>query len=489
MDDSQRGEGIKISPVSNRTAADSAEGKGRFVNENKRCLKLAKEKSREKFPDGFFVPKEMEPYPLPEGWAWVFFDKVVIHYFERKKQLPKKKYRKEGRLPVVDQGQPFIAGYTDLEEFRFSGDLPVVIFGDHTRCIKWVDFDFVAGAEGTKILRPVSFIDPKYFYYLLKNIPLPDRGYSRHFKYLKKMPLAVAPMPEQKRIVEKIDLFMWKIERAKMLIAEVKESLSLRKAGLLQKAFIGYFGPNGPEDGGGEETSSATARQNGRPLPENWKWVPLGSVVHFYTGSPFPGGLEKGKGMGYPFYKVGDLKYADENGYLSEAEITVDEKTRKRMKANPVPEGTVIFAKIGEAIRLNRRAIVPRPACIDSNLMGMKADERYVDDKFLFYWSLKEDFFRYTRATSVPSIRKSTLTAIPFPLPPLEEQKRIVRTLDGLVKKLEAERRRLLEAEEALGLLERSILDRAFRGKLGTAGEKDEPIVLQVKKTFSPCRK
>jgi type I restriction enzyme S subunit len=89
----------------------------------------------------------------------------------------------------------------------------------------------------------------------------------------------------------------------------------------------------------------------------------------------------------------------------------------------------------------------------------------------------------------VPSIRKSTLTAIPFPLPPLEEQKRIVRTLDGLVKKLEAERRRLLEAEEALGLLERSILDRAFRGKLGTAGEKDEPIVLLVKKTFSPSRK
>ncbi|MCZ0757059.1 hypothetical protein M4I42_16230, partial [Anoxybacillus sp. J5B_2022] len=115
------------------------------------------------------VLEEEQPYEVPENWVWVLFEKVVVNISNGKRQIPQKNYQEAGILPVVDQGQRLISGYTDNVELSFSGELPVIIFGDHTRCVKWVDFDFVQGADGTKILKPLELIYPKYLYYLLQS--------------------------------------------------------------------------------------------------------------------------------------------------------------------------------------------------------------------------------------------------------------------------------------------------------------------------------
>ena len=94
-------------------------------------------------------------------------------------------YKQSGRYPIVDQGKNQIAGWTDDESGLIATNLPLVIFGDHTRTFKFVDFPFVRGADGTQLLKPKTGIDPLYFYYACRTVDLPSRGYNRHFRALK----------------------------------------------------------------------------------------------------------------------------------------------------------------------------------------------------------------------------------------------------------------------------------------------------------------
>src|SRR5580700_4199399 len=90
-----------------------------------------------------------------------------------------------GRFPVIDQGQQFISGYSDSEGRVITQDLPLIIFGDHTRCLKYVDFPFILGADGTKVLKPrEDLFNAKFFYFALLSLDIPNRGYNRHFTVL-----------------------------------------------------------------------------------------------------------------------------------------------------------------------------------------------------------------------------------------------------------------------------------------------------------------
>jgi len=114
-------------------------------------------------------------------------------------KLQTKDYRQEGAYPIVDQGQAMIAGWTDQADGLISASLPVVVFGDHTRVFKFVDFPFVRGADGTQILKPRAGVDPLFFYYACKAIGLPSRGYNRHFTILKEKTILLPPTEEEQQ--------------------------------------------------------------------------------------------------------------------------------------------------------------------------------------------------------------------------------------------------------------------------------------------------
>ena len=105
-------------------------------------------------------------------------------------KLPKKDYREVGLFPVVSQEAALISGYHDDANHLFNVDEPVVIFGDHTQVLKYVDFSFVMGADGVKILKPINDIDAKYFYYALKTLMPKGTGYARHYKLLKELTIS-----------------------------------------------------------------------------------------------------------------------------------------------------------------------------------------------------------------------------------------------------------------------------------------------------------
>jgi type I restriction enzyme S subunit len=151
----------------------------------------------------------------------------------------------------------------------------------------------------------------------------------------------------------------------------------------------------------------------------------------------------QGKSRGqYPFLKVGDISRSVRSGNLEidSADNYVDPIDLKELRAKPLPAGTIIFAKIGEGISQNFRAITLRESLIDNNVMGAIHDPNKVDLKFLFSFLRTVDFYGLADKTSVPSIRKSTLERVPVPLPSMAEQRRIAAILDK-AEDLRAKRR------------------------------------------------
>ncbi|MCR9781668.1 restriction endonuclease subunit S [Vibrio parahaemolyticus] len=146
-------------------------------------------------------------FELPSNWDIRRLPDVYYTISPSGKKLKSSDVLEHGTYPVIDQGQEAIAGYSNDEERVIDIESPIIIFGDHTRNIKYVDFSFVPGADGTKILCPIG-IAPEFFYLQLRSYDIESRGYGRHFKILNENLFVIPSLEEQHRIVAKVDELM-----------------------------------------------------------------------------------------------------------------------------------------------------------------------------------------------------------------------------------------------------------------------------------------
>ena len=149
-------------------------------------------------------------------------------------KIPTNLYLETGMYPIIDQGQSQVAGYTNETEGVFT-NIPAIIFGDHTRIIKYVDAPCFLGADGVKLLKAK---DPtanyKYLYYALCNADIPNTGYNRHFKWLKEIEIPEYSTEEQNSVVSQL-------ETIDVLISLRKQQLS-KFDELVKSRFIEMFG-------------------------------------------------------------------------------------------------------------------------------------------------------------------------------------------------------------------------------------------------------
>lgn len=138
-----------------------------------------------------------DPSANPKGWEVRTFDQTMRDETSRAEKLQRSDYLPEGRYPVVDQGQSVIAGYCDDEHYLCPSDPPVVVFGDHTRAVKLVRHRFVVGADGAKVLAPQPGVDAVFLSYLMRAMPIPELGYSRHMREVKRLSFPIPPMVHQ----------------------------------------------------------------------------------------------------------------------------------------------------------------------------------------------------------------------------------------------------------------------------------------------------
>lgn len=196
----------------------------------------------------------------------------------------------------------------------------------------------------------------------------------------------------------------------------------------------------------------------------DWPDITLGEVCTFRGGNGFKES-HQGKSKGdFPFIKVSDLNLKGNEKYITNAQNWVCEDVLRELRATLQPAGSVVFAKVGAALKLNRRRILTRPTAIDNNMMAAIPDTGQLDGDFLYYFLLVQDLGKFSQESAVPSVNQGHLSAIEISLPPLPEQRKIatiLRTWDEALEKLNslraAKERRMDGVAQALLAASRAI--------------------------------
>ena len=300
-------------------------------------------------------------------------------------------YCEMGAHLIIDQGQEQVAGYTDIEEGVFE-EVPVIIFGDHTRVIKYVDKPFFLGADGVKVLRSkFKNANYKYLYYALKNARIPNTGYNRHFKWLKEVQIEYPDYRRQENVVKILDKVSDLIETRQHEIKRLED--------LIKARFVEMFGD---------------PVSNSRGLPE----ATLPELGEFGRGvsKHRPRNDPKLLGGKYPLIQTGDVASADL--YITSYTGTYSDLGLAQSKM--WDEGTLC---ITIAANIAKTAILGFDACFPDSVVGFRANEK-TNNIYIHYWF---SFFQRILEAQAPesaqkNINLKSLSELRVIYPTKEEQ-------------------------------------------------------------------
>ena len=379
---------------------------------------------------------------------------------EKMPKVLSRDYKSSGSFPIVDQGQRLIAGWTDDEAGLISTHLPVVIFGDHTRAFKYVDFPFVRGADGTQVLKPKSGIDPLFFYYACRAIEVPSRGYNRHFKALKEQEIPMPPLQEQRSIAQAL---RWIDDALSIQDEQLQTSLALKRAAMHTLFRCGLRGEAQKETEIG-------------PLPESWEVVQLGSLGRIGNGST-PRKATSGYWAGGTYPWLTSAKVYDRN--IEEAEQFVTELALTECHLPRIKPGAVLIAITGQGKTLGHCAVLGIEATINQHLAYIDVDTNTVHPSFVRgYLETQYNFFRQVGSgggSTKGALTCAFLRGFPIPMPSvLEEQRRIVAVLDAIERKVDLHGRKRAVLEE----LFKALLHKLTTGEI-RVGELSLPALME----------
>ena len=345
-------------------------------------------------------------------------------------KTPQKEYADAGDYPIVDQGKSLVGGFTDDKSRMCKADPPVIVFGDHTRAVKFIDFPFCMGADGTKVLAPRKGNDPKYLFHAISALNLEGAGYSRHFKFLKEKRIPLPPLAEQKRIAKILDA-------ADALRAKRRESLAQLDA-LLQSTFLEMFG-------------DPVENPKGWPRMRLEKIAPITAPLVDPSESEYSGLLHYGpdrieKATG----RLMAAATAEQDGLIS-----------KKFLCQP---GDILYSKIRPY--LNKVAIAREVCLCSADVYPVRAREDVLATEYL--WTLlRSDAFLdyaagYSRRANIPKLNRKQFAGYEAPVPPLSLQRRYSEFLEEVWRD---EARRMAQLEQFDHLFS-SLQHRAFSGQL-----------------------
>lgn len=172
-----------------------------------------------------------------EGWIEKEFNQIFKKLNGKIYQLQTKDYLNSGSYPIIDQGQNVIVGYTERKEKLFKCPTNgIIVFGDHTRILKFINFDFAIGADGTQLLDVKEFHSTKFMYYYLLNNEVPNTGYNRHFKFLFEMRYVV---PESESEQNRIAQILFDMDNEIQELEKHLEKYKMIKQGMMQSLLTG----------------------------------------------------------------------------------------------------------------------------------------------------------------------------------------------------------------------------------------------------------
>lgn len=415
------------------------------------------------------IPNWDEPYKLPENWCWLQLLSAFENCTDSKKKIQQKDYLESGLWSVVDQGQSLVGGYTNDETMLYNGNLPVVIFGDHTRCVKYIDFNFAQGADGVKVLRPKSFYHPKFFFYALLNVDIPNLGYRRHYPLFDKFSIPLAPWEEQKRIVEQIEFLFARLDEAKEKAQEVVDGFETRKAAILHKAFSGEL--------------TKIWREDNQIGFDTWALFDLQSVCcTSITDGTHKTPIYSDAVNGIPFLSSKDVTSEKINW---ENIKYIDAKLHEELYARLAPQkDDVLLAKNGTT---GVAALVDVDKVFDIyvTLAVLRPNKKIINPKYLYRIVnsplCKTQFNEHLTGIGVPNLHLRDIKKVIINVPTLLEQEIIVNILDNLISKEQQAKEAAESVIEQIEIIKKAILARAFRGELSTNDPSEESALELLK--------
>lgn len=481
------------------------------------------------------IKASFENKMLPNGWILLKFNEVVSKLSFNDKKVKQKDYLKNGSIPVIDQGQAFIGGFTDDRSKVIDCELPVVVFGDHTRIVKLVNFKFAPGADGVKLIKPFQNILPKLFTYFTRVLitKIPDNGYARHFQHLEKIFIPIPPLAEQHRIVEKIEELFSDLDKGIESLKTTQQQLKIYRQAVLKWAFEGRLTAKWREEKkqqgelkSAEElldqikaerekrdrtqlqewheavkTWEANGKQGKKPgkprtlkelpslteneivelpkLPDKWRWERLGNLADIIGGVTKGRKLEGKETINLPYLRVANVQ----DGYLDLNEIKYIDVLPSDLEKYCLLYGDILYTEGGDRDKLGRGTLWKSEIenCIHQNhIFRARLLNNYLLSLFVAYFSstrtAKDYFYRRAKQTvNLASINMTILSNFPIPVLSELEQIEVIQEIEfrlSICDRLEATITENLTRAEAL---RQSILKQAFEGKLVPQDPNDEP--------------
>ena len=477
------------------------------------------------------VPVEEQPYPIPNNWVWTRLGEIVV--------LDNSKNIENEELDYFDVKT--LRRNLDMDivvEKKTSGriveknDLVILVDGENSGEVFTIPYRGYMGSTFKKL----KYSKEKMWNYIsmflkrnkeiFKNNKVGSAIPHLNKKLFKEFPFPLPPLNEQKRIVEKLDFLFEKTKRAKEIIEEIKVDIENRKISILDRAFKGVLTSKWRSENKASdvrellksindekikkwEEDCLQAKKNGNKkpkkpiitevedmiipvdeqpyeLPESWVWTSWKEIAEIFSARRVL--QEDWKDKGIPFYRAREIVKLSINGYVDNELFISEEHYLKLLEISRIPKtndlmvsavgtlGSTYVVKSEDKFYYKDASVLCVSPKKDINSYYLK----YLMESFY----MKEQIKLNSKGSTVDTLTISKYENFYLPIPPLEEQQEIVRVLDEVLE-TENKVKELLELEERIDILEKSILHKAFKGELGTQNSSDESAMELLKNSIA----
>ena len=326
----------------------------------------------------------------------VQFNAVLKDVTRKGTKIQTDEYLTEGKFPIIDQGNNDIAGYRDDETGLFT-DVPAIVFGDHTRIVKYITEPFFLGADGVKVLVPIDrTMNCKYLYYQLLSAKIPDTGYNRHFKWVKELEFQLPSRNEQDDVVKRLDKLCVVISARQRQLAKLDE--------LVKARFVEMFGD---------------------PVlnPYGFEKVPLSELAEIKIG-PFGSLLHKEDYIegGHPLLNPSHIV---DGNIVPDKKLTISDEKYNELEAYHLHFGDVVMGRRGE---MGRCAVVMGEGflCGTGSLLIRTRGEVTADfiQKVISFPSFKKTIEDMAVGQTMPNLNVPIVSRFQVVKPPVKVQHR-----------------------------------------------------------------
>ena len=427
-----------------------------------------------------FVSAEEQPYPIPENWCWEY---GVSIFMPMETQKPNGEMFRYIDIESIDNKQQAVSEPKEMPVTKapsrasrklHSGDTIFSMVRPYLKNIAYIDetiSDAIA-STGFYICTPRENVNSRYNYYMmispyvvdgLNAFMKGDNSPSIRKDDIEGFPYPIPPLPEQQRIVDRIESLFAKLDEAKEKAQAVVDGFELRKSAILHKAFTG-------------ELTERWRKEHGVGL-DSWEIKPLMEVASLQTGL-MKGKRYEGKTVFLPYLRVANVQ----DGFLDLKEIKEIEVSPSSVSRYLLKRGDVLFTEGGDFDKLGRGTVWEEeiPNCLHQNhIFVVRPDESVLNPYFLSYQAGSKYGKTYfmscsKQTTNLASINSTQLKGFPVRLPSLAEQIEIISLITNLLN-LEQQAKEAAEAVLVqIDTMKKAILARAFRGELGTNDPEEE---------------